>query len=177
MSDTIFTDPVERDPAPFFFNKEVQACLKTLTTVDYNKVFRNRKDGHKLKPPQYKFLTDEQLEEATKAARLRAEKYLQMPPVVKQRLDSSEPLCEDVALRGHDTVKYVFTDITFGLKNKDRFIVIREPDGTLRYATWKERDRLLQTFFPKPERQIQKPRMFEGEYLKVCIFYFVSLIR
>jgi len=165
-----FTDPVERDPAPFFFNKEVQACLRTLTTVDYNKVLRNRKDGHKLQPPQYQFLTDEQLKEATEAAKQRAEKYLQMPPVVKQRVDTTVPLCEDVALQGHDTVKYVFTDITHGLKHRQRFIVIREPDGTLRHATWKERDRMIQTFFPKPERELHKPKMFEDEYLRVRTF-------
>ncbi|XP_071639587.1 small ribosomal subunit protein mS22 [Temnothorax longispinosus] len=165
-SANVETDPVERDPAPFFFNEEVQACLRTLTGVDYSKVLRTRRDGHKLKPPEYKFLTDEELEEATKAARRRAEKFLQMPPVVKQRLDPSAPLCEDAALQSHDTVKYVFTDITFGLRDRERFIVIREPDGTLRHASWKERDRLVQSFFPKPERQIQKPKMFEGEYLQ-----------
>jgi len=137
--------------------------------VDYNKVFRNRKDGHKLDPPQYKFLTDEQLEEATEAAKRRAEKYLQMPPVVKQRLDTSVPLCEDAALQGHNTAKYVFTDITYGLKDKERFIVIREQDGTLRHATWQERDRMIQTFLPKPGREIQKPNMFHGEYLQALL--------
>lgn len=175
-----FTDPIERDPAPLFFNKEVQECLKTLTTVDYNKVFRRRKDGRKLQPPQYKFLTDEELEEATKAAKRRAEKYLQMPPVVKQRVDSSATLCDDAALQSHDTARYVFTDITYGLKDRQRFIVIREPDGTLRHANWKERDRMVQTFFPRPERQLHKPRMFEGEYLRVRTItstsYLVSLI-
>lgn len=144
--------------------------------MDYNKVFRTRKDRHKLEPPQYKFLTDEELEKATKEAKLRAEEYLQMPPVVKQRLDSSELLCEDVALQGHDTAKYVFTDISFGLKDKERFIVIREPDGTLRHAIWKERDRIIQTFFPKSERQIQLPKMFEGEYLKVCILLLLCVL-
>ncbi|XP_018373518.1 PREDICTED: 28S ribosomal protein S22, mitochondrial [Trachymyrmex cornetzi] len=165
-STNIETDSTERDPAPFFFNKEIQECLKTLTTLDYNKVFRTRKDGHKQIPSQFKFLTDEQLEEARKVAERRAKKYLQMPPVVKQRLEPSELLCEDLALQDHDTVKYVFTDITYGLKDKQRLIIVREPDGTLRHASWKERDRMIQTFLPKPERELRKPKMFEGEYLK-----------
>lgn len=165
-SANVETDPVERDPAPFFFNDEVQACLRTLTTVDYQKVFRTRKDGHKLEPPQYKFMTDEQLKEAKEEAERRAEEYLQMPPVVKPRLDSSLILCEDIALRGYDTARYVFTDITYGLKDRQRFIVVREPDGTLRHADWKERDRMTQVFFPKPERQLYKPKMFESEYLR-----------
>ncbi|XP_011881274.1 PREDICTED: 28S ribosomal protein S22, mitochondrial [Vollenhovia emeryi] len=159
-------DPTKRDPALLFFDKEVQACLRTLATVDYPKVFRNRADEHKLEPPQYKFMTDEQLEAATQQAKFRAERLLQMPPVVKQRVDPSAPLCEEVALQGHDTVKYVFTDITYGIRHRERFIVIREQDGTLRHATWKERDRMIQTFFPRPGRVIDKPKMFEGEYLE-----------
>lgn len=90
-----------------------------------------------------------------------------MPPVVKQRLDPSALLCEDLALKDHDTAKYVFTDITYGLKDKDRFVVVREPEGTLRHATWQERDRVIQVYFPKPSREMEKPKMFEGEQLKV----------
>ncbi|XP_012060209.1 PREDICTED: 28S ribosomal protein S22, mitochondrial [Atta cephalotes] len=165
-STNVEPDPMERDPASFFFNKEIQECLQTLTTLDYNKVFRTRKDGHKQELPQFKFLTDEQLEEARKEAEHRAKKYLQMPPVVKQRVEPSELLCEDPALQSHDTAKYVFTDITYGLKDKQRSIVVRELDGTLRHASWKERDRMIQIFLPKPERELQKPKMFEGEYFK-----------
>lgn len=164
-----FTDPTERDPALFSFDEKVQECLKTLTTVDYKKVFRIRQDGHKLEPPQYKFLTDEELQEMRKVAEHKANKYLQMPPVVKQRLDLSVPLCEDPALQSHDTAKYVFTDITYGLNDRDRFIVIREPDGTLRHANWREHDKMLQIYFPKSGRELQKPKMFEDEYLQVSI--------
>ncbi|CAL1679384.1 unnamed protein product [Lasius platythorax] len=165
-SANIETDPTERDPAPLFFNKYVQSYLKTLTTVDYTKVFRSRNDGHKLKPPEYKFLTDEQLYEAKQIAKNKAKRYLQMPPVVRQRSDPSVPLCEDPALKDHDTIKYVFTDITFGLNDRERFVAVREPDGTLRHATWQERDRIVQIYFPQPSREMEKPKMFEGEYLK-----------
>lgn len=134
-------------------------------------------DGHRLEPPQYKFLTDEQLEEAKEQAKRRARRYLQMPPVVKQRSDRTELLDEDVGLRNHDTAKYVFTDITYGLKDRERFIVIREPDGILRHATWKERDRMVQTFFPKPGRELRKPKMFEGEYLAVRTSLLLCLVR
>lgn len=163
----IFTDSVERDPAPFFFDRKVQAYLRKLTTLDYSKIFRNRKDGYKLEVPQYKFLTDEQLEAAREEMKRKARRYLQMPPVVKQRSDASSPLCEDASLQDYDTTKYVFTDITYGLKNRERLIVVREPNGTLRYATWEERDRMVQTFFPRPGKQMNKPKMFEGEYLTV----------
>lgn len=172
-----FTDPVERDPTVYFFNKKVQEYLRTLTTVDYNKVFRTRKDEHKLQPPQYKFLTNEQLEQAKKDAMRRAKTYLQMPPVVNQRSDRSDLLDKDPGLQNYNTVRYVFTDISYGLKDKERFIVIREPDGTLRHATWKERDRMIQTFFPKPGRELRKPKMFEGEYLAVRTLLPLCLVR
>lgn len=138
-----------------------------MTKVDYKKVFRTRKDGHKLEPPQFKFLTEEELQKAQEEAERKAEMYLQMPPVVKQRLEPSTTLCEDPALEGHDTSKFVFTDITFGLNDRKRYVVIREPNGTLRHATWEERDRIVPIYFPKPGRDIVKPRMFEGEYLEV----------
>lgn len=50
---------------------------------------------------------------------------------------------------------------------KERFIVVREPDGTLRKATWEERDRLVQVYFPKPGRRLTPPFMFREENLKV----------
>lgn len=50
---------------------------------------------------------------------------------------------------------------------KERFIVVREPDGTLRKATWEERDRLVQVYFPKPGRRLTPPFMFKEENLKV----------
>jgi len=125
-------------------------------------------DGHITHPPRYKFMTDDELQEAMEKSKQKAKQYLQMPPVVKQRSEITKILDDDVALMNHDTAKYVFTDITFGLKDRDRLIVIREPNGVLRYANWQERDRLMQTYFPKPGRNFYKPRMFEGEHLEVC---------
>ena len=77
----------------------------------------------------------------------------------------------DVMLQGHDTCKYVFTDITFGVPGEDssfvgqtilfnlnmlsdrkRLVAVREQEGSLRSATWEERDRVLHTYFPKPGR-------------------------
>lgn len=163
----IFVDPAERDPAVFFFDKEVQEYLKTLTAVDYNKVFRTRKDGHKLKPPQYKFLTNEELQEAMEKAKSKTKKYLQMPPIVKQRIEQAAVLCEDPALQDHDTSRLMIIDITTGISDKERSIVIRESDGTLKHATWQERDRMIQIYFPRSGKELYKPMMFEDKYLKV----------
>lgn len=50
---------------------------------------------------------------------------------------------------------------------QERFIVVRETDGTLRKATWEERDRLLQVYFPKDGRKLTAPLIFKEENLKV----------
>jgi len=45
-----------------FLRDDVQQILKRVTGFDLNKIFRERKID-KLKPPEYKLLTTEQLEE------------------------------------------------------------------------------------------------------------------
>lgn len=50
---------------------------------------------------------------------------------------------------------------------QERFIVVREPNGTLRKATWDERDRLIQVYFPKEGRKLTAPLIFKEENLKV----------
>ena len=46
-----------------------------------------------------------------------------------------------------------------------RAVVVRQPDGTLRNATWDEKMRMCQTFIPRPGREAFTPRMFHPEFL------------
>ena len=48
----------------------------------------------------------------------------------------------------------MFTDITYGVHDRERFIVVREPDGILRHAQGEERDRLNQIYFPHLGRKV-----------------------
>ncbi|KAI4465800.1 mitochondrial 28s ribosomal protein s22 [Holotrichia oblita] len=157
----------ENDPAPLFFNNEIQSLLKTLTRVNLNKVYRKRKLGQKkLDLPKYKFVTDEQLQQMVKDAEIKTEEILQMPPVLKVRGVRDQVLSRDPALEGYDTATYIFTDITFGIKNIDRIIIAREPDGTLREADWPLRDRMNQVYFPLHGRDLKVPPMFKDNYLE-----------
>lgn len=52
----------KRDPAPLFFNSNVQQLLKKLTRVDLRTVFRTKQYGAPLKAPEYKFMTTEELD-------------------------------------------------------------------------------------------------------------------
>ncbi|XP_072524698.1 small ribosomal subunit protein mS22 [Salminus brasiliensis] len=155
----------ERLKTAQFADAEVQDILTRIAGLDLNKVFQPVKQ--ELKPPKYRLLTDTQLEEAAQKAQAQAKKLLKMPPVLPERKPIKDVLCEDKMLEGMDKAKYVFTDITYNIPHRERFIVVREPSGTLRKASWKERDRLVQVYFPKKDRKLTPPPMFKEENLKV----------
>ncbi|RVE44437.1 hypothetical protein evm_010914 [Chilo suppressalis] len=155
----------KEDPAPKFFSRNVQVLLKRLTRPDFAKVFRKRTSSGRdvLPTPIYKFLTNEALEAELAKANKKADRLLQMPPVVKIQQPINEILSEDPALIGYDTAKYLFTDITFGIANEHRLIVERDPDGTLRSCDHDVRKRLNQTYFPLNGRKLREPVMFTDE--------------
>lgn len=130
------------------------------------KVFKKRKLGEKLEDPVYKFMTDEELQAAIKEAQNKANHLLQIPPVVPAKLPYSKILSKDPALQGLETSKLVFVDITFGTKDHDRLITVRDLDGTLKEADMKTRHRITQIYFPKPGRNIKPQRLFEDEHFE-----------
>lgn len=150
---------------PQFTDPAVQDILTRITGLDLQKVFRPIKQ--ELKPPAYKLMTDEQLEQAVEFATEQAKKLLEMPPVLPERKPISDVLSEDKILDGMDTAKHVFTDITYNIPHRERFIVVREPNGVLRKATWEERDRLIQVYFPKDGRKLTPHLIFKEENLKM----------
>jgi len=162
MSTAASSDPI----AKAFFNPQVQETLKSLTGLNYEKIFRVSRLGQRLDPPSYSFMTDEELKEARREIKVKALKMLQMPPVMSERKDEVKVLEHDPAIVGFDSARYVFTDITFGIHDRDRIIVVRESDGTLRSASWSERDRMNQTYFPTEGRKFKPSSIFHLETLK-----------
>ena len=95
---------------------------------------------------------------------------------MSERTDDKEILSEEPAIVGHDSAKYMFTDITYGVHDRDRLIVARDPCGTLRQASWNERDRLNQIYFPRKGRRIKAPVLFDLDVLsEVCILLFSKI--
>ncbi|KAF1461506.1 28S ribosomal protein S22, mitochondrial, partial [Pygoscelis antarcticus] len=109
------------------------------------------------------------LPKATRKAIEEAKEKLIMPPVLNEREPIDDVLAEDKFLEGTETTKYVFTDLTYSIPHRERFIVVREPNGVLRKATWEERDRMIQIFFPKEGRRVIPPVVFKDERL-VTVF-------
>ncbi|KAK3600254.1 hypothetical protein CHS0354_039721 [Potamilus streckersoni] len=154
----------DRDPLPLFMSEEVQTWLQKMTGFDIEKICAPR--PFEADKPTYRLLTNDELEKEKKKAIQIAKRRIQMPPVMKMRDGTSKVLQKDPDLNMFSKAKHVFTDISFGLKDRKRFIVVREPDGTLRTATDKEHDRLNQIYNPQQGRAPVMPRMFEEEYLE-----------
>ena len=110
-------------------------------------------------------MTTEQLEQELKNTVTKAEKLLQMPPIVKIKDERDDIISKDPALTDFDTSPYIFTDISFGLKNSERSIVIRHTNGILQNASQDIRKRINQIYFPLIGRSTKVPRMFQPEFL------------
>ncbi|XP_038078268.1 28S ribosomal protein S22, mitochondrial-like [Patiria miniata] len=146
-----------------FNTDEVQGILTRITGMDLQRVFRHSKQ--KLEPPTYRLISDDKLKQLEEEAKQEARKRLQMPPVLDEREEITDVLSENPELEGLDSSKFVFTDITYGIKDRERFIVVREPSGTLRKATWEEHDRVTQIYLPRPYRRLIPPPLFDDENL------------
>jgi len=149
-----------------FFMEEVQHLLKQVTIVNVEKVFRPRKEGKTIQRSVYQFVTTDELKALQDEYLQKAEEKLQMPPAMEERDPKGRVLEKDALLTGFDNSKLVFTDITYGVPDRERLIVVRDLDGTLRTADWEEQDRINLTYYPRDDKKHYTPAMFEPENLQ-----------
>jgi small subunit ribosomal protein S22 len=118
-----------------------------------------------------RFLSTEELETEINQSITRAKHFLQMPPICQIKATEPKVLSKDPALTDFDTdgSTYVFTDITYGVRDSDRVVVLRQPDGTLETAPAEVRKRVSQIYFPHNGRKIRVPRMFEDANLEAVL--------
>nr|CAG4642707.1 EOG090X0AW0 [Evadne anonyx] len=154
------------DPGEFFFNENIQQLLGRITGRDYDKIFRSRKLGQKLEPPRYELLTEDEINALRAEYEKKADLKLKMPPLLQEREPINNILAVNPEIQGFDTSKYIFTDITFGIPDRKRKVVVRDPNGVLKEASWEEKQKMCQIFFPIPGRKIKAPKMFEQEHLQ-----------
>ncbi|XP_055934905.1 28S ribosomal protein S22, mitochondrial-like [Argiope bruennichi] len=156
--------PMQKKLETLFINKDVQKILKKITGLDHEKIFAPSKT--ELESPKYEFVTEKRLSELQTLAIAKALQKLQMPPVMDIREPINEILAKDPELQGYLQYKTVFTDISPDVSSRERVITVREVDGTLRKATWEERERMNQIFFPIPGRNLETPKLFESPHLE-----------
>lgn len=101
-----------------FFREDVQDLLQQITGRDHEKVFRNRKLGQRLEPPKYELLTQAEIEKMMEETEHKLKLKLKMPPLLKEREPVNNILAKDPELQGFDTAKYVFIDISQGVREK-----------------------------------------------------------
>jgi len=157
----------KNDPFVIFCEPKVQELLHKMIGFDIMKVA-----GPNLKPlrkPEYKLLTDEQLAEEQQGAVQRQRIKLQIPPYMKPRKPPAEALEIDPELAHFDTCKWVFTDVTFGLKDRERVVTVRDIDGSLLMAPWDAKERLSQMYNPREGRHVVVPAMFNEDNLESMI--------
>lgn len=93
--------------------------------------------------------------------------YLRCPPVLEPQSSKPQELANDPELDGHDESNFVFTDISAGVDEHARAIVVREPSGLLRSATPAEHGRLTRVYYQRPFVSPELPKLFYDPYLAV----------
>jgi small subunit ribosomal protein S22 len=107
-------------------------------------------------------MTEDQLEESIKMSEEKARILLQMPPVLPPRKDIKKVIGFDAYLQGldPDNSTIILTDISLNGNDRDRLVICRDPDGTLRYGNWEERSKVNNAYFPTPGRTHKIPPLF-----------------
>ncbi|PAV89617.1 hypothetical protein WR25_19658 [Diploscapter pachys] len=154
------------DVEKLFIDKNVQNLLYSLTGLDIkNKVFRTRRTGIQQRS-HYALMTDERFEKTMEQMSEEARQFLQFFPVKEPRTEQVTVITKDEEIANFDTSKFVFTDITFDATDRDRTVVVREVDGTLRTSTPEEHDRMNRTFYNKPNRPVFPPPVFSHPHIQ-----------
>lgn len=145
--------------------EKTQKILVAITELETDKYFSEKK-VHNLQSPEYKLLTDDEVAIEQERYFRRAKWELKMPPIMNPREEINKIVREDPEIADAVTYKMGFIDISHRVKNRDRRILTRDKNGTLRHASWDERDRWTQIFIPAHGRKLFPPKMFEEQQLE-----------
>lgn len=155
---------LDADPSHQFLQKENRELLHSLTNMRVRNVFQVRPKP--FERPKYAYYSAEYMKKKLKSALLSTKSLLLMPPVMQIEEDDSKLLAQNPEMQGYNDSTYLFIDSTIGLKDRDRLICVRTPEGDLRMADQLTRRRMIQTYFPSKGRHLIVPRMFTGEHLQ-----------
>ncbi|KRZ38612.1 Alpha-1,2-mannosyltransferase ALG9 [Trichinella pseudospiralis] len=151
-----------------FTAPEVQSLLKKLTDVVPEKLFSHRQISA-LQRPVVKLMTENQLNQAYNFFDEKSRKLLSMPPMLTPASEAVAVLAKDADISCHDTSKFVFIDIESGLKERERTVAVREPNGELRTASKSEKDRMIRAYYPKKYRCVKLPKVFQTPYIEEAL--------
>ncbi|XP_033763137.1 28S ribosomal protein S22, mitochondrial-like [Pecten maximus] len=154
----------KQDPLPIFLQRKVQEVLLKISRLSMEDAVRIRKTDHHRKP-RYELMSEVELKRMEVSAMERAIQMLKMPPYMKAKDQSTKVLCHDPEISPALTSKWMFTDISGGEGKRDRVVVVRDTDGTLRTANPEERTRANHIYYPREGVSAGIPKMFEKDHL------------
>lgn len=151
-----------------FLKPQVQQALKQIIGYEKDIVFADQ-PVDRLYSARYVFMTNEELAISMERVGKRAAKILEVPPYKAPIVETApEILAENPEIADPEILPapIVFTDISPGLADTNRLIVVREVNGVLRRANRNERYRMNQLYWPDAHRFYEKAKMFQPEHLK-----------
>ncbi|XP_052717464.1 28S ribosomal protein S22, mitochondrial-like [Crassostrea angulata] len=181
--------PTDIDPFPLFMEEGVQTILNDITGIDLKKTALLQPKKLPLKPV-LRAVPDKELKRLqADSFKKERSKIEQRPPFMRARKEISRELARNPEIAPVMTNNLLFIDTSAFTRseraNKDKVVVVRDTEGTLRTATQEERDRAIQIAFPVRGRTIFPSSFFKPENLhnalqrcrhsyvldKVCVQY------
>ncbi|VDL18600.1 unnamed protein product [Hymenolepis diminuta] len=156
-----------------FVNPRIHNLLqKLVSVVQPTKIHESKFKVEKVH--DIKLLSDLELQAVMHYSEMLTSQKLQMPPVMNGRPPDDHKnsiISRDPELCGilPANQKLAFVDIGLDSSRRRRLMLIREANGTLRYADASERDRLNQVFFPLPGRRLRTPSLFRDSNLEIAL--------
>jgi len=163
------------DPACVFLQKDVQRLLYRVTGLDLTRFTNPTQKTRMLELPVHRLLTEGEWEVEQQRSYLRVMRKLKMPPVMAKRKPVGNVISPDHHLGKLLEHKLLFTDVSYGIVERDRTVLVREKTGELRHSTWDEKFRASQIYFPHFGREVFVPRMFHPDFLQASLAH-VSLL-
>nr|XP_022343078.1 28S ribosomal protein S22, mitochondrial-like [Crassostrea virginica] len=162
--------PEDIDPFPLFMKDEVQKIMNDITGVDLNRSAEMKWSKSPSKST-IKVVPDDELQKLqAHAVKKERSKIEQRPPFMKPREEINQELSRDPEIAPVMTQNLLFIDISSYTRpetaNKEKVVVMRDTEGTLRMATQEERDRAIQIAFPARDRRVVKSTFFKPESIQ-----------
>ncbi|KII61731.1 28S ribosomal protein S22, mitochondrial [Thelohanellus kitauei] len=153
------------EPLKDYYNEDLQAIFKKL-------IGRNPKFLKNINMARRPIVADYKLVHADKIPQLNAEidemldRFLETIPMYTRRKPNLNVIIQkSPELKGYDSSRYVFTDVSPSKTSKDRTILVRHQDGSLKLAPWDVRERINIVYFGSDSDMYPPPKFISSEKL------------
>lgn len=160
-------------PYPNLVNPFLRTILYRASGYDIENILQ-KKTVRRQYSAKVRLMTTEQIMNRHDKVFKEAKTHYLSPPDYYEKPKIDEILSQDFEIEGHDSQEHIFVDISEKKLSKqeelfmtslntedlhrDRFVTVRQPDGTLRLANWEERNRSLRVFYSDVREEFETSR-------------------